>query len=259
MTREEIFKRAKELKKEDAVLEKQQDILHEEAQELQKELMKTATIETGTVFKYKTQVIYLSTIECKRTNKGDWYYDWDLCYTFNLINCDGLKTNIAIFTDLIEKDLKTKIQLKELVLNEEELETKKQNFDWPKEIHAESIRAYQEIKTNNETLYDYIIECHEPEKPRSSILEKRYYRVQTPTHINDLHRKDWFIRPEIIKEGDDILEGSRRYKRTTTAKEDFVKFKLYTKSRYKFSQTNKYTYVSKVKEEDLLETLLDFN
>lgn len=259
MTREEIFKRAKELKQEDIILEKNLDKLRDEANDLQKELLKTATIKEGTVFKHNTQLIFLSKIECKRTD-GDWHYEWDLHYTFNLINCEGLKTSIEIFTDVQEKDLKTKIRTKEIILNDEELDVKKPNLEWPKEIHAESVRAYQEIETNNNhVLYDYIIECHEPEKPRAKILEKKYYRIQTAARINDLHRKDWFIRPEVIKKGEDIVEGTRRYQRTTTAKEDFVKFRLYTKALYKFSQATQYTYVSKVKEEDLLETLLDFN
>lgn len=257
MNREEIFKRVQELKKEDAVLEEQQDALHEEVPNLQKELLKTATIKTGTVFKYDTQLVFLSSIECKRTDSGNWIYDWDLHYTFNLINCDGLKTNIEIFTNLIEKDLKTKIRLKELVLNEDELEVKKLSMEWPKEIHAESIRAYQKIKDSK--VYDYIIECREPEKPQSKILEKKYYRIQTPTNIYHLYPKNWFIRPVVIKEGEDIVEGTHRHPITTKATEDLVRFRMYTKSRYKFSQTNEYTYVSKIKEEDLLETLLDFN
>jgi len=256
MTREEILKRAQELKKEDAVLGKQQDVLRTEARKLQDELIKTATIKEGTVYKYNNQLIFLSTIECNRTD-GDWHYNWDLHYTFNLINCDGLKTNISILNSIQEKDLKTKIQLKELVLNEDEIEVKKLSMEWPKEIHAESIRASQKIKDTK--IYDYIIECLEPEKPRSKILENKYYRIQTPTDINFMYPKDWFIRPVVIKEGEDIVEGTRRYKRITTATEDIVRFKMYTKRHFKFSQTTEYTYVSKVKEEDLLETLLEFN
>ena len=256
MTREEIFKRATELKKEDIALEKNLQKLRDEAYELQKELIKTATIKEGTVYKYNNQLIFLSTIECKRTD-GDWHYNWDLHYTFNLINCDGLKTNISILNSIQEKDLKTKIQLKELVLNEDEIEVKKLSMEWPKEIHAESIRASQKIK--NTEIYDYIIECLEPETPRSKILENKYYRIQTPTDINFMYPKDWFIRPVVIKEGEDIVEGTRRYKRTTTATEDIVRFKMYTKRNFKFSQTTEYTHVSKVKEEDLLETLLTFN
>jgi len=242
MTREELLKRAQELRDEKKSIEDKEHKLYKDTAELEGEYLKTSIYPMYTVFTYAGNLVSLNKIACK--DSGYRSYSYSLLYYFNLISSNGKTTNMILLRELTEDKIKEMIREKKLVLYDGDIEVKN-DTDWPKEIHACEVKAHSEFKEGNR-IYDYIIESKECENTRKKIKTylTKYYRIQTESEL----RYNWYIKPKVNANEEGILETS---------------FELYI-SRYnpngkRMKERYSKTHVTKINEKDLFETLLDFS
>lgn len=243
MTREDLIIQAEELKKEEKYLDDRQHKLWDDTQKLENSFIETAIYKRGTIFSYLSSLVCLIEVQCK--SSGYKSYKYELAYSFNLVNSNGVTTGMTILKGITESKLKEMISENKLTLYEDEVKVSTNSREWPKEIHPKYIKASRRIGEQNK-INDFIIETEECENNRKKVKKyiKNLYRVQTTCEVQT---KEWYVKPIVSTD----KEGN--------IKEEFFIYRRYYSNGKRTKDRWAQTYVSRVNEDDLLETLLDFN
>ena len=171
MTREDLIIQAEELKKEEKYLDDRQHKLWDDTQKLENAFIETAIYKKGTIFSYLSSLICLTNIECK--SAGYRSYKYELAYSFNFVNPNGVTTGMTVLRGITESRLKEMISDNKLTLYEDEVKVNTDPREWPKEIHPKCIKAHRRIG-EQENIYDFIIETEECENNRKKV--KKYIK-----------------------------------------------------------------------------------